>query len=385
LEDAASKNISSDLNNSDAEKTYLGILSLLTRCTEEDLVTYSFSHVPSDMNGGPGNYNMLRDEFEYEFLPEAETVLAAVTPPPVGSSDVSLGSLLEAYNGIQDERERRKKILVQSHLVNVREFTSLAKKRKTDEKEMFEKVRIFLRPVLFGLDSGEKAMKFLDSFAVALTTRKRTLERMKRLLMLHKHGVIYEDSSVMQFDTDRKKRHDINQRRLVAAGSGGTKIWTPLPAIASDGVISSIPSSTTVRSTRTSGTPLSLDAVANGSTSCTILMNSAIEAFQMLPGADTVVDKGAIEMCLEYFIAPEHWKVVEVAIHAILEIRPDMSDEDLVKVINSGILGTTRRFILGAQGLPISGGPGGHLFSFSNPDEIKLKIVHTCRESRRRR
>jgi len=360
--------------NSEAEKTYLGVLSLLTRCSEDDLVSIPSGTVPSDLSGGPGNYNLLRDEFEYEFLPEAETILAAVNP-----SD-SLAGLCEAYNGIQDERERRKKMLVKAHLLNLREFSSGAKKRKTDEKEMFEKVRIFVRPVLSGLESGEKVMKFLDNFATALTTRKRTLDRIKRLLLLHKNGVLYEDSSVVQFDADKKKRHDVNQRRLT--GASGTRIWTPLPNLNSDGLGSagtSVPASPTVRSTRTSGTPLTFEGM-----NMTAVM-SANDAFNLLPGAPTVTDKEALGLCLEFFISPEHWKVVELTIHAVLEIRPNESDENLGRLIANGIIGTTRRFILTAQGLPISGGPGGHMFTFANMEEIKLRIVQTCRESRRRR
>ena len=359
---------------SDAEKTYLGLLSLLTRCSEEDLVSLP-APSSTEVGGGPANYNVLRDEFEYEFLPEAETVLAAITP-----SD-TLGTLFETYNGIQDERERRKKFLVGANLLSVKEYTNGGKKRKTDEKEMFEKVRIFARPVLHGLGEGDKVVKFLDTFAVALTNRKRVLERMKRLLLLHKNGVCFEDSSVMQFDTDRKKRHDINQRRI---GGTSSKIWTSLPTIVTnDGPVSlagSMPTSPTIRSTRTSGTPLTLSDL-NGSLASPSL--SALDAFSLLPGSWAITDEHAIAVCLEYFIAPQHWKVIELGVHALLDRNSDATPEDLCKIVSTGILGTTRRFILGAQGLPISGGPGAHQFAFSNADEIKMKIVQTCIRNRR--
>jgi hypothetical protein len=106
---------------------------------------------------------------------------------------------------------------------------------------------------------------------------------------------------------------------------------------------------------------------------------TAIEAFKLLPGSEFITDDESIKLCLEYFIAPQHFHVVRLAVGVLIESSPSISNTDLALVVKEGILGTTRRFILAAQGLPVSGGPGGHLFSFSNIEEIKLKIVQKCR------
>jgi len=344
------------MQNNDAEKIYLGLISLLTHCREEFLVDVSGESNSSNgsaVGGGPGNFNVLRDEFEYDYLPEAETVIAAMNPPNMDEPiSAEFAAVFEAYNGILDERERRKKVIVSSNLISVREFSnsSTQKKRKTDEKDIFEKTRIFVRPVLAG-EGGDGVLKFLENFASFLTTRKRLLDRLKRLLILRKSGIVYEDSTAVQFDIDRKKRGDLCAR-TGSAGTGGQRIWTCIPSLPSGGETGA----------GTGGPKM-----------------TAIEAFRMLPGSDLVTHPESIQLCLDYFISPQHFHVVELAVKELLRADPKRNDQDMMGIIKEGMIGTTRRFILGAQGLAISGGPGGHLFTFSNIDEIRLRIVQQCR------
>ena len=115
------------------------------------------------------------------------------------------------------------------------------------------------------------------------------------------------------------------------------------------------------------------------------IVGSAEEAFRLLPGSEIIVGAESVALCVEYFIAPSHFRVTELAMHALLEMKPGATDAELAGLVREGILGATRRFVLGAQGLPVSGGPGGHLFSFPNPEEIKLKIVQRCRATFRHR
>lgn len=371
----------------DAEKIYLSLINMLTGCREElsveDLVSGVVSSDIQTIVPGPANYNTLREEFEFEFLPEAETILAAVSPPS-GEVSCELAGLLEGYNGILDERERRKRTLVNSSLTSVREFTTAAsqKKRKTDEKEAFEKSRIFLRAVSESLDSAvplskssakknpsipdvSSSVKFLDQVASHITTRKRLIDRLKRLSVLWKHGLVAEDHTALQFDMDKKKRNDLNAARIKS--NSNSKVWTYLPNQTDI-------AGTTARTNR--GHLVTEQVVPDIDTQ--VMRLSPIDIFQSLPaGAELLASNpAAVDLCLQLYIAPQHYAVVEIAVHAIL--RHGNGDEEKLKnIVKDGIFGTTKRYILGGGGPQTSSLP--HTL-----EDMKNSIIKCCRDSFKR-
>jgi hypothetical protein len=342
----------------DAEKIYLSIINMLTGCREElsvEELVKSIVEQTGNLLPGPANYNILRDEFEFEYLPEAETIVAALAAPIDDASVSSLAPLMEAYNGILDERERRKRTLVSANLTSVKEFTltGSSKKRKTDEKDIFEKCRIFIKPVSESLDKkkSSESLKFIDQLATHVTTRKRLIERLKRLVTLRKHGVFAEDQTAIQFDLDRKKRNDL--------ASGTQKLWTFLPSQTDIGG----------NIARTSRGHL----VHENSESKKI---SPLQIFQTLPGGDLITDGVAVQICLDYYIAPQHFFVVQSAIHTVLSKRSVVDEEFLRSLIKDGIFGTTKRYIQGG------GGPGGGVNASSTSlGDMKNNIIKYCRDS----
>lgn len=326
----------------DGERLYLDLVSMFSSCDEQLRTTLPESDQSGDaessLSGGPANFNVLRDEFEHDYVPEAETLLAAVHIGKNEPDHETLTSLFEGYNGILDERERRKKFLKSSNLVNLKEFYNVLRKRKTDEKEMFEKLRIFIRPVLSATNSPSSTLAWLETLALTLTSRKRLMDRLKRLAQLKRHGIRFEAAEGSQFDTDRKKRGDLIARR-------GGKIWTALPSVPVDG----------------KRDPLSPE-----------------QALGMLYGSELLRTREAVDACIELQIAPQHFLVLQSAVHAILKSRSDVTDECLAGVIQDGVFGTIRRHLLTSQGLAVS---STALALPAGIDELKARLIHLFRSS----
>ena len=315
------------VESSDVERVFVSILNVLTRnfCESIDVVANAPGAPIVGVSGGPANYNPLRDEFEHDYLPEAETILAAVDPPPIsGEISEDLLKLFEGYNVLMDERERRKLTIVSANLITLREFGSVFKKK--DGKELFEKCKMFIRPVLAG--GQVVALKYIENLAQLLAIRKRIIERIKRLYFLQKNGILFEDATAVQFDIDRKKRADLSVRK-------GGRVWTFVD--------------------------ISPEAPI-----------SAIEAVKRLPGGNTLTQY-KLELCVELQIAPQHYIVVELAIHAIM--RRENNTVNLTEFVQDGIFGTIRRYLLAAQGLPVSTTGGGPNFTVP---EMKAKLIEQC-------
>ena len=236
---------------------------------------------------------------------------------------------------------------------------------------MFEKIRIFLRPALLA-GSPDDCMSFLESLANSLTYRKRLIDRVKRLLNLRRNGISSELKEALQFDLDRKKRNDINSRKISAGPGNSIKIWTSLPTLNLD-ASSSTSSAYTLQGIRrgTRGSNPSIPSPDENNRFMT-----AEEAIRGLPGGSDA----PIELCTELQIAPQHLKAIEIAIHSVLRKRghdAQVDDSVLLSLIKEGVFGTIRRYLLAAQGLPVSAVAQNIL----SQDEMKLKLIQYCRLS----
>ena len=356
--------------SSEVERVYLSLVSVLTRSFREDMDDEKGTDkgsVAGGLSGGPGGFNNLRFEFDHDYVPEAETVLAAVPPPPMDGGPIppNLISLFEGYSLLQDERERRTKTVVEAQLVTLREFAnSVQKKKKTDEREMFEKCKMFVRPVMVGGGlKGAACLAYIENLASQLTVRKRLVERVKRLMLLQRNGILCEDAVSVQFDLDRKKRNDLNARRA--------KVWTHIPQRGGAGQENLSSTVGPCRSTRGAAPDV---VVRSTSTSL-----SGEQAVRNLPGGHALSD-AAVSLCHELHLAPQHYTVIELAVHALLR-RPGNVDDSLLQNLvkdNGRIFGTTRRYLLAAQGLPVSATGGVPTLTHA---EMKHRLIDSCRLS----
>ncbi len=337
------------LQAGDGERLYLEVIAMLSACDELRGISESSTEeisppdVESSLGGGPSNFNVLRDEFEHEYVAEAETLLAAVS---VNSKDDELQALFEAYNGILDERERRRKVLKGANLTNLKEYYSALKKRKSDEREMFEKLRMFVRPILsHGGSAAQSPFGFLEILSTSLTQRKRFIDRAKRLAVLKENGIRSEFGEATQFDTDRKKRAEVVSRQTSSVPG---KVWTSIPAFLL-------------------GNPGDKRETMTGE-----------QALRLLPGGEFISSEKAIELCLNLYLAPQHFLVIQSGIRSVLTNRQDSTDELLASLIPDGVFGTIRRYLLGAQGLSVSAYSATQSVTIA---EMKLLLIDFFRHS----
>jgi hypothetical protein len=145
---------------------------------------------------GPANYSTLRDEFEHDWLPEAEVFLAEAD----GVDRELIVKLLHTYNAILDERVTRKRFIVDSGLT-----AAPNKKRKI----ILDKLRILARPAAL-LGPGT-----LDAVALNLAEEERLRETLSKALVWKKVGAknepdyeLFAQLHAKQAEAKLKLQHD---------------------------------------------------------------------------------------------------------------------------------------------------------------------------------
>ena len=162
--------------------------------------------IPSD--NGPGNFNFLRNEFEYDYMPEAEVFFADAQVPKTPEETENLVSALHAYNALLKERVSRKNVLVDCGMISLKDF--LPKKKKADEKDIYDRLRIFVRPSRAVDPSAPHGI--LESLASGLATEKRLREQLGRLNVLRRSGVVDDKVGGALHEYETKQREESKKR-----------------------------------------------------------------------------------------------------------------------------------------------------------------------------
>jgi transcriptional adapter 2-alpha len=144
-------------------------------------------------------YMPLRGDFETEYENDAETVLCEMAFNEEDSKEdiENKLKLIEAYNKKLDERIKRKRFIIDNGLL---EYKKKDKKRSKEEKEVYDRMRQFLR-----LMNKEEHNQLTNAILVEKQIRKR-IEELKKYRRLGLHTL--QEASDYE---EEKKKKDFNE------------------------------------------------------------------------------------------------------------------------------------------------------------------------------
>lgn len=144
-----------------------------------------------------------RDEFEVEFINDAEQLIAGISFSETEETEVTLSeklNQLKTYNISIEERRYRTEFVVNWDLLD-RDFRSFGYATNKSEAELEESL----------LPLGQIVPKVdLENFVSAITNEKRTIEEVENLVKWIKNGIITRDEGILFNNLEKL----INEERL---------------------------------------------------------------------------------------------------------------------------------------------------------------------------
>lgn len=146
-----------------------------------------------------------RQDFVYEWDNDAEEIIGdmeLVEDESKNEHDIK-AQVLEIYSKKLDEREKRKKFVLERGMTNFKEFLNVEKKRSKDERELREKLRVFMRFM-----PQDDVDKLVDGIIEERQLRTR-IEMMKEGLALGATTV--EEAERMTQNSSKSKNRGVSQ------------------------------------------------------------------------------------------------------------------------------------------------------------------------------
>lgn len=147
-------------------------------------------------------YMPLRGDFDVEYDNEAELVLADMEfseDDHPTERELKL-KVIEIYNQKLDERERRKKFVVERGLLDYKQHQQLERRRPKDEREIIAQMRPFAR-----FQTPEEHERLVEGLIAAMRLRKQIL-----LLQEYRKNGVRTLAETELYDSEKKKR-DLEQ------------------------------------------------------------------------------------------------------------------------------------------------------------------------------
>ncbi|KAF4693102.1 hypothetical protein FOZ60_011886 [Perkinsus olseni] len=242
--------------------------------------------------------SVYRDEFENDWNPDAESLVAELLSenqtdklPDMNDPETAKhGRIMMAYHQLVTERERRKNLLVHPHDrpsfiynigANFGEYQSSCKRRRTDEKLIFERLKIFAPA------TDETADEVLSRMASGLSHEFRLREEMDNRTDRRLRGC-GDEKEYQRYLHVEKVRRDTMKR----CGASSAYVYTDNAALS-----------------RSQMSPLDGGSVSANWTA------SALPYYDQLPTADR-------SKCESLGIAPMHFEAVQALLTDIVQRMP---------------------------------------------------------------
>ncbi|PXF46737.1 Transcriptional adapter 2 [Gracilariopsis chorda] len=161
-----------------------------------------------------------RQDFLYEWDNEAEEIIGdmeLVDDDSKNERDIK-AQVLEIYSKKLDEREKRKEFVLERGMTNFKEFTSLEKKRSKDERELRDKLRVFMRfmpqddvdKLVDGILEERKLRTRIEMMIEGLALGATTVEEAQRMTQNLSKS---KNRNMSQTEPSSLSDHTTNQRR----------------------------------------------------------------------------------------------------------------------------------------------------------------------------
>ena len=191
--------------------------------------------MPERLGGSElAGYMPLRGDFDVEYDNEAELILADME---FGEDDHPTErelklKVIEFYNAKLDERERRKKFVIDRGLLDYKKHQQLERRRPKDERELIAQMRPFAR-----FQEPQEHDEFVNGLVTAMRLRKQIL-----LLQEYRRNGVRTLAEAELYDVEKKKRE--TEQALQKQRESASYLYE-----------SGRPSSTRESSSRTRGAP----------------------------------------------------------------------------------------------------------------------------------
>ncbi|KAF4675166.1 hypothetical protein FOL47_008173 [Perkinsus chesapeaki] len=267
--------------------------------------------------------SVYRDEFENDWNPDAESLIAELISanqtdklPNMNDPETERhGRIMMAYHQLVTERERRKNILVHPHDrpsfmynvgANFAEYQSTCKRRKTEEKLIFERLKIFAPAI------DETADEVLSRMATGLS-REFKLQKELDMRTDRRLKGCGDEKDYQRYLQVEKVRRDTMKR----CNANTAYVYTDNATLS-----------------RSQMMPLD-----GGSASSTWTAGS-LPHYEELPTADRA-------KCESLGVAPMHFEAVQALLTDIVQRMPEGSPrlrpEDVIDLIDDRIIGAISR------------------------------------------
>lgn len=237
-----------------------------------------------------------RQDFVYEWDNEAEDIIGdmEVTEDDSKSDKDVKAQVLEIYASKLNERSRRKELVLGRGLTNFKGYLAIEKKRPKEERDLREKLRVFMRFV---------PHDFMESFIRGVLEERKLRAKLEQLRLGRMHGAqTLEDCEKITASLKNKYRSSINAGEGATPSASGSASQRRRRANGEGSVADSVVSTANGASTTTA---------ANSADSKDKKPMNVVEMDpEMVPGAE-LLSRVELGLCQTLKVTPHQYMIVK--------------------------------------------------------------------------
>lgn len=239
-----------------------------------------------------------RQDFVYEWDNEAEDIIGdmeVAEEDPKADMDMK-AQVLEIYAAKLDERARRKELVLDRGLTNFKGYQALEKKRPKDERDLRDKLRVFMRFV---------PQEYMNKFIRGVLEERKLCARLESLRQGRLHGArTVEECEKISATLKSKNRNSVGGSEAATPNATGSATQRRRRANGEGSVADS------AGSTANGPTGVGVGASNSADSKDKKTVNSGDMDPELLPGAE-LLSKVELGLCQTLRITPHQYMIVK--------------------------------------------------------------------------